>query len=850
MSFRIEKTALGADIVIDGFEKGIADSPETGLGDVRSTNLTSIPGEASVSYAMAGASVPPTGLTGVAFSGATSDVITVPSTTGFYQGMAVNINTTSLPAQVDYIVVGGGAGGAVGLNTNALTAGGGGGGVLSGTAFPIAIGSYGVGVGVGGAGNTNGTASIFATVTANGGLSNATFTCQGGFSGSGNAGGNGYINGSISGGGGGGGNGGAGTNAGNNSGSGAGGNGGVGTASSLSGTSVTYAGGGGGGATGPSSTSGSGSGGGGNGGAFAGSATSAAANTGAGGGGGGNGGSGASTSPGSGGSGIVIIRYPTGTLTATGGSITTSGIYTIHTFTTVGFNATAFQITAIALQSNTTYYVGSITSTTFKLYTDISLSTGSVFHIIGTITGTLNVPSLGVPVWSTYYNPQSFPVTGPYTFLIDNIGNVWYIPIVASNGVTIGALQYTGNIGHTTTHTGADFGLVGWKGYLFAIIAEKIDYIKIQDLFATAGPNGKWVYQWQSGLNATIAQHQAIAALDDAVYYCNGSAVGSILLNAGQTFDPTNTATYTSNKTALALPTLDVAQSIAQLGQQILVGGTLNYIYPWDRISTSFSYPIICADFSIKRLVSTNSNVYVFAGNRGRIYICNTQQIQLYKKIPDSITGNPEPYFTWDDALYLRNKLYFTMTAYDNAGNALNTMGGLWVLGIDAGQSVIQLPTAGSLFNSNQLSYGTYGGSCPVLFYDQNTLPLGYGIGGVWVNGGVSGLDVSKSVPYINYQTLIQTDIIPVGTYLTANTNAQIEYKLSKPLVTGESVRISWRGNLATAFTPVWTSTAVGQVSDLKQVNFQKQQWVQFQIETSSTTTAPSFVRLKEIRIR
>ena len=34
--------------------------------------------------------------------------------------------------------------------------------------------------------------------------------------------------------------------------------------------------------------------------------------------------------------GVVVIRYPTGTLSATGGTTSTSGIYTLHTFTTSG----------------------------------------------------------------------------------------------------------------------------------------------------------------------------------------------------------------------------------------------------------------------------------------------------------------------------------------------------------------------------------------------------------------------------------------------------------------------------------------------------------------------------------
>ena len=47
-------------------------------------------------------------------------------------------------------------------------------------------------------------------------------------------------------------------------------------------------------------------------------------------------------SGGNGSSGIVIVRYLTGAITATGGTVTTSGAYTIHTFTSNG----TFQRTA------------------------------------------------------------------------------------------------------------------------------------------------------------------------------------------------------------------------------------------------------------------------------------------------------------------------------------------------------------------------------------------------------------------------------------------------------------------------------------------------------------------------
>lgn len=112
------------------------------------------------------------------------------------------------------------------------------------------------------------------------------------------------------------------------------GNGGAGAANSISGSSVTYAGGGGGGANGAAAGTG-GAGGGGNG-SSTGAGTAGTANTG---GGGGGGFTGAGIVGGTGGSGIVIISY-LGSQRGTGGTVTSSGGYTIHTFTSSGtYNA-------------------------------------------------------------------------------------------------------------------------------------------------------------------------------------------------------------------------------------------------------------------------------------------------------------------------------------------------------------------------------------------------------------------------------------------------------------------------------------------------------------------------------
>ena len=187
-------------------------------------------------------------------------------------------SVTSAPSAstVDYLVVAGGGGGSVGSNGGG---GGGAGGFRTGTGVPVSAvpGSYSVTVGGGGNGvvgrgiGSNGTSSIFSTITSTGGGRGGGFPAAAGASGGSGGGGmysdnggsgntpptsppqgnNGAPGAQIAGkpglvdqGGGGGGAGGAGSTP-NGNGA-AGGTGGPGSISSISGTSITYAGGGGG----------------------------------------------------------------------------------------------------------------------------------------------------------------------------------------------------------------------------------------------------------------------------------------------------------------------------------------------------------------------------------------------------------------------------------------------------------------------------------------------------------------------------------------------------------------------------------------------------------------------------
>ncbi len=277
------------------------------------------------------------------------------------------------------LVVGGGGGG----GTGSFNSGGGGGGgrVKYDSAYDIGSGNHTVTVGNGGAADTNGGDSIFGTITAKGGGAGKQGNGNvGGNGGGGGAGGNGgasndggYSGGSSStySGGGGGGDSQNGQNGGGFTGVG----GGNGTANSITGSSVTYGGGGGGGGDGGGGAGGTGGGGaGGSGGGSAGTD-----NLGGGGGGCSYGGAGV------GGKGVVIISYLAGTINGEGGTVTSSGGYTIHKFTSSG---TFIVIPEIPVDTDA---ADQIAKTSARLNGEITYDPGTHYPKRGFVYGTTSV---------------------------------------------------------------------------------------------------------------------------------------------------------------------------------------------------------------------------------------------------------------------------------------------------------------------------------------------------------------------------------------------------------------------------------------------------------------------------
>lgn len=425
---------------------------------------------------------------------------------------------------IEYLVVaGGGSGGGNGGGSYKSAGGGGAGGVRTGSGFPIPAGVYTITVGAGGsiASVANGQdSSIGSLIVSTGGGAGGNYNTNGSSGGSGGGGGVGYKgavrtggsgiaaqgnNGGTSAdaaGAGGGGAGGVGGNTSSPNG-GTGGNGGIGIASSISGTTVWYGGGGGGGA---SSNPGQGGMGGGGAGSTLNASESGAPNTG--GGGGGNDSSSSGGSPGTGGSGIVIIRYHSDgsdgfdPASTGGGTVTTSGDYTIHTFTSSG-TFTATSSFPQDLQSDT--WIPRIDNGSFNRYNLVNDGSGAYWvmtdksgktYVFGSSAAARqDDPSNSAKVYKWMLQKVTDPNgnTITYTYSKDS-GQIYpdsitYTGSVASGGIF--SVNFTKSLMATSTATTTDTGFAVKTKYKIDKISASVngDVVHTYDLSYGIGDN-------------------------------------------------------------------------------------------------------------------------------------------------------------------------------------------------------------------------------------------------------------------------------------------------------------------------------------------------------------------------
>jgi hypothetical protein len=530
----------------------------------------------------------------------------------------------------------------------------------------------------------------------------------------------------------------------------------------------------------------------------------------------------------------------------------------------------------------------------------ISNSGGNNYYGFSPAYGSLstqNITTTG-PVTFSSINPATpkyFAKSSVTNFMVDSSGLVWSDTFVTSGAGSVVATNswtYTGNPTDSTSNgngllvyktihngTGSSGFPATFDEWLFVWRNAQIDYTQLSSNDSVVSIS--WVVGWNPSLTTTPTtghtnylqssylinnSHMAITTLPNMAVYCDSFYVSIFFQNIPSLatlsyigFDPTNPTTYYFNTFNL-LPPTDVAQCLSFLNQYVLIGGAQNYIYPWNAANLDKEYTapiIILPESNVVNIVNVGNNGYVFCGNRGNIYITNGSQSSLFQKVPDHLSGTIEPYFYWGGAAYTKNRIYFGLYADNPNSNSIPVpYNGLWCIDLETR----------AIFKSNKLSYS---GTNPIhasaiMIPTTNSSGAnsyaGYGLLIGFSDGsGVFGIDRTIGTPYTGGQSWVASDLIPIGTAIDPTTPSQIEFKLSQPLVSGESVQIyvgtyldmTYGSFSVCNFNGQTSFNTVGAISGITDgMPKWQNQWIIVKAILTSTATSPSYVRLTELRIK
>ena len=436
------------------------------------------------------------------------------------------------------------------------------------------------------------------------------------------------------------------------------------------------------------------------------------------------------------------------------------------------------------------------------------------------ITGAANIQSNGIYTASSTTGTVSTLISGSYPTLVNNAATT-----------RIPAIFYTA--GTKPTALTADV-----LSPLGGLVYTKIYYIK-----------------WLG--SSTTFEVYAAASGGSALDIQTG-AVGTQYFN---TFCPitsegANAFTFTGQK--LNLPTFETAQCMVELGNNVLVGGSSGTLYPWNQVSPLPQDEIQLPESNIVNMINVSNIAYIFGGSKGNIYVSNGSGVSLAIKVPDycaGIAGTPasyiEPYFTWGGASFFRGRVYFSIL--DQTASKTGNCGGIWSF-IPTQNASPSQDEGMCLRVENQNSYGTYNGVATVILPNRTQTANGPQYWSAWYSDVTSptyGIDYSDTIT--TPSAVIESDLIPTATLLNKQTFSQIEYKLSSPLASGETVTMSYRLNGTDSYTSLGTvvTESATSLSGYFPANFEKSQWLQIKTTLNPlASSSSSFCRLKEVRVR
>jgi len=482
----------------------------------------------------------------------------------------------------------------------------------------------------------------------------------------------------------------------------------------------------------------------------------------------------------------------------------------------LAFTVTTTGALPTGLAADTVYYTSEVGSLTFKVCTSLeNVGDDTFVNITDAGTGTHTMHFI-TPTNIVDYTRGS----SAYYFLDydgDNNQRVWH---AGSNPFRDQWLLMAGN-----TSAGDGQAIIAYKGYIIVFANSKAD--ALTDITFPFLSSITWNNDFLGGaINPSLSGAKPYLSVnDDSVYFNNGAVssryyqIGLLEENAGETFDPSNGATFTKVDDVLTLPyESGGATALNEYGENLMIGTDSNKVYFWDKKSPSFTFFVELDSPNVKSIQIVDSMAYCVMENTGDIYQLNNVSSRLLARIPrhlydySKINNAGQNVVTVRDVTIFERELLMAVSFDLDVTNQLSNY--IFSYNLDTGRITKRAISALGEDNNTQGSFG----------YISKIIPVGGTVRGLLISSSSYDTDESYEVftvqgelystsingtayPYVydNYEANMITGIFQLGEENNKQTYRKIRVSFLKKLTTSQGIKIYYRKGTAESWTLLQT---------------------------------------------
>jgi hypothetical protein len=296
-----------------------------------------------------------------------------------------------------------------------------------------------------------------------------------------------------------------------------------------------------------------------------------------------------------------------------------------------------------------------------------------------------------------------------------------------------------------------------------------------------------------------------VVCQDGLLYVLNNTEVVKVSAFSGGTPAVSPTATATSS--GWTFPNSQEGSTMIEYGRNLVMGTTSGNVYQWDRSDTQLTdVPFTLSSGGIKQMLVKENLLYITAGNKGEVYRgdgTNFQKVQQVK--------------------WRQRRPYNANTLLKPNAISLSPTGTLLVgtsTGSDSfpgtskhGVHEISLSTGFPTVFKHRLSTTNTGTSSAITIgfiqSDANDIYIG------WQDGSSFGVDKVSYNLTGSYGASFETPLMQIAGKQTKKSFTNLEFQLQSPLASGQSIRVSKRGDATSDYDTAreYTYTALGAVT-------------------------------------